>query len=125
MECIFKIGDIVHAKVYGKYTMTDRGKPCRVTEIVGDRFEIESLWDGQRFYEKWKNFEIMSEKHYLHSEDKVEFVKDFSLETAVFDKGTVAKFVGYYPYGAFISYQGEISRVYMKYIRKVCKGLLI
>ena len=125
MTCKFKIGDIVHAKVYEKYTMTDRGKPCKVKEITGDRFEIEALWDGQTFYENHRYFEKMSEEHYLHSGDKVEFVKDFSLETAVIDKGTVAKFVGYYSYGAYISYKGEIIRVYMKYIRKAHKGLLI
>lgn len=56
---------------------------------MGDRFEIETLWDGKRFYEKWKNFEIMIEKHYLYSGYMVRFVKDFTLETTV---------------GAYISY---------------------
>lgn len=51
MVCSFKVGDIVHAKEYEKYAITDRGKPCRVKEIVDDRFEIEALWDGQTFYE--------------------------------------------------------------------------
>lgn len=67
----------------------------------------------------------MSEEHYLHSGDMVRFVKDFSLEIAVIEKGAIAKFVGYYPYGAYISYQGEIIRVSMNCIRKVHKGLLI
>lgn len=125
MTCKFKIGDIVHAKVYEKYAMTDRGKPCKVKEIIGDRFEIEALWDGQTFFEKHRYFEKMSEEHYLHSGDKVEFVKDFSLETTVIYKGTVAKFVGYYSYGVCISYKDEIIRVSMKYIRKHNKGLLI
>lgn len=125
MVCTFKIGDIVHAKVYEKYTMTDRGKPCKIKEITGDIFAIEALWDGQTFYENHRYFEKMSEEHYLHSGDKVEFVKGFSLETAVIDKGTVAKFVGYYSYGAYISYKSEIIRVYMKYIRKHNKDLLI
>lgn len=125
MTCKFKIGDIVHAKVYEKYTMTDRGKPCKVKEIIGDIFGIEDLWDGQTFYEDHRYFEKMSEEHYLHSGDKVEFVKDFSLETAVIDKGTVAKFVRYYSYGACISYKGELIRVSMKYIRKDYSGLLM
>lgn len=125
MVCTFKIGDIVQAKIYDDYTVTDRGKPFKVKEIIGDRFEIEALWNGQTFYKKHIYFEKMSEEHYLHSGDKVEFVKDFSLETTVIDKGTVAKFVGYYSYGAYISYQDEIIRVSMKYIRKVHKGLLI
>ena len=43
MDCTFKIGDIVHAKEYGRYAMTDRGKPCKVKEITGDSFEIEAL----------------------------------------------------------------------------------
>lgn len=122
---MFKIGDIVHAKIYEKYLMTDRGKPCKVKEIIGDRFEIETLWDGQTFYEKHIYFEKMSEEHYLHSGDKVKFVKDFSLETTVIDKETVTKFMGYNPYGAYISYKGEVIRVPMKYIRKVHNGLLI
>lgn len=125
MDCTFKIGDIVHAKVYEKYAMTDRGKPCKAKKIIDDRFEIETLWDGQTFFEEHRYFEKMSGEHYLHSGDKVEFVKDFNLETTVIDKGTVAKFVGYYSYGTYISCKGEIIRVYMKCIRKAYSGLLI
>lgn len=125
MVCTFKVGDIVHAKEYGIYAMTDRGKPCKVKEITGDRFEIEVLWDGQIFYENYRYFEKISEKHYLHSVDMVQFVKDFSLESSVIDKGTIAKFVGYYSYGVYISYKDEIIRVSMKYIRKAYSGLLI
>lgn len=40
MACTFKIGDIVQAEQYGRYTITDRGKPCKIMGIEGDKIKL-------------------------------------------------------------------------------------
>lgn len=125
MVCTFKIGDIVQAKHYSNYTVTDRGKPCMVIGIEGAKIKLKCLWSNDTFWESYVTFEKMQSTDILHSEDDVIFVKDFYLECNTIPKGTKAKFLEYYTYGAKVLYKDEIIIVSMKYIRKYKKGLFI
>lgn len=125
MVCTFKVGDIVQAKHYGMYIITDRGKPCKIMGIECAKIKLRCLWNDDIFWESYKTFEKMHYKDILHSEDTVIFVKDFYLECITVPKGTRVEFLEYCPYGAKVFYKDEIIRVPMKYIRKAQKGLLI
>lgn len=125
MGCIFKIGDIVHAKSYNDFAITDRGKPCEVVSIAGSRIELKCLWDGCTFWESSVAFEKMYPSVILNSGDTVEFVKGFYLEYTEIPKGTKVEFLGYYSYGAKVFYKDEIIRVPMPCIKKYYSGMRI
>lgn len=125
MVCIFKVGDIVHAKEYGIYVITDRGKPCKIMDIEGDKIKLQCLWNCDIFWESYIIFEKMHYNDILHREDTVIFVKDFYLECTTIPKGAKVKFLEYYNYGVSVLYKDKIIRVSIEYIKKWHKGMLI
>jgi len=40
---MFKVGDLVTAKEYNSYTVTDKGKPCEVVAISQSRIQVKCL----------------------------------------------------------------------------------
>lgn len=125
LVCTFKIGDTVHARTYGNYVVTDRGKPCKVVDIEGATIKLRCLWEVHTFWESYVAFEKMYSTDILNSGDTVRFVKDYYIECVTIPKGVKVEFLEYYTYGAKIFYKDEIIRVPMKYIRKAYSGLLI
>jgi hypothetical protein len=125
LVCTFKIGDIVQAKTYNHFAVTDRGKPCRVVDIKGAKIELKCLWNGNTFWESWVAFEKMYPEDILHSGDIVGFVQDYYIEFTTIPKGTKVVFQKYYTYGVMVFYNGGIIKVPMEYIRKYHKGMLI
>jgi hypothetical protein len=57
---MFKIGDLVTAKEYNSYTVTNKGKPCEVVEIGQSRIKVKCLWGvGEKYWVYPHKFRLM------------------------------------------------------------------
>lgn len=124
MDCTFKIGDIVHAKMFGKYVVTDRMKPCKVICIVRDYITLQPLFYDSEFTEMCKNFELFPMSEMLHKGDKVELLKEV-WENGRLSIGTKVTFISYGRYGIKVSYGNREFEIGTHQFRKVHRGLLI
>lgn len=124
MDCIFKIGDIVHAKVFGKYVITDRMKPCKVLDIVGDYIRILPEGYDETFSELYKNFELFPMNEMLHKGDKVELLNEV-WENGRLSIGTKLTFISYCRFGVKVKYGNNEFEIGTYQFRKVHSGLLI
>ena len=59
---MFKVGDLVTAKEYNSYTVTDKGKPCEVVWCNPNRMKVQCLWnEGEEYIVDTSKFRPMSE----------------------------------------------------------------
>lgn len=124
MECTFKIGDIVHAKRFGRYVITDRQKPCKVLDIDGDFIRILPEGYDETFSELYKNFELFPMNEMLHKGDKVELLNEV-WENGKLSIGTKLTFISYCRFGVMVKYGNNEFEIGTHQFRKVHSGLLI
>lgn len=69
---MFKVGDLVTAKEYSLYAVTDKGKPCEVVEIGQSRIRVKCLWGGEdKFWVFPDKFRPMSEAEIFNPGQKL------------------------------------------------------
>lgn len=121
---MFRIGDIVHAKRFGRYVITDRQKPCKVLDINGDFIEILPKGSDETFCELSENFELFPMNEMLHKGDKVELLKEV-WENGRLRIGTKLTFISYCSFGIVVKYGNRKFEIKTHQFRKVHSGLLI
>lgn len=124
MGCTFKIGDIVHAKMFDRYAVTDRQKPCKVLNIDGDFIKILPEGYDETFFELYENFELFPMSEMLHKEDKVELLNEVG-ENGRLSIGTKLTFISYCRFGVKVKYDNNEFEIGTHQFRKVHSGLLI
>lgn len=119
---MFKEGQLVTAKEYNSYTVTDKGKPCEVVEISGSRIKVKCLWDeNDKFWVCPSKFRPMSYDEIIKPGQKV------IIDALQDDKGKssteIATFLGYRTYGAGVRFNsGNSIVVSMHSVKGVVKG---
>lgn len=124
MSCTFKIGDIVHAKRFGRYVVTDRQKPCKVLDIDGDFIKILPEGYDETFFELYEDFELFLMSEMLHKGDKVELLNEV-WENERLSIGTKLTFISYCRFGVKVKYGNNEFEIGTHQFRKVHSGLLI
>lgn len=82
---MFKIGQLVTCKEFGRYSVTDKGKPLRVIGITFTQLKVECLWDFGDIY--WVNKDLMrpmDEKEVLKEGQILKIIADDEVVTATF-----------------------------------------
>ena len=117
MVCLseFKIGDVVHAKTFGHFCITDRLKPCEIIAIVEDYIKLKPYFYNDTFTEYASAFELFPENEWFREGELVTYT----------DRGNIATFKSYTKYGVKIIYNNEELEVNTGYVRKLIKGMKV
>lgn len=81
---MFEIGQLVTCKEFGRYTITDKGKPLRVTSIGGTQIRVESTWDWDSYWVNKDLMRPMDEKEVLKEGQILKIIADDEVVTATF-----------------------------------------
>ena len=84
---MFEIGQLVTCKEFGRYSITDKGKPLRVIDITFTQIKVECLWDFGGIY--WVNKNAMcpmDEKKILRKCQLLKVIADDEVVTATFNR---------------------------------------
>lgn len=124
---MFKVGDLVTAKEYNSYAITDKGKPCEIVAVSISRIKVKCLWgEGEKFWVYPEKFRPMSKDEIFKPGQKLiaEFnvVKPFvTLKNNKCPK--TVTFVGYRTYGVKVrDDNGEYLVLSMHSVKGVVKG---
>ena len=111
----FKIGDVVHAKTFGYFCITDRLKPCEIIDIVEDYIKIKPYFYDDIFTEYASAFELFPENKWFREGELVTYT----------DRGNIAIFKSYTKYGVKIIYNNKELEVNTSYVGKLIKGMKV
>lgn len=84
---MFEIGQLVTCKEFGRYSVTDKGKPLRVIGITFTQIKVECLWDFGGIY--WVDKDAMcpmDEKEVLRKYQLLKVIADDRVVTATFNR---------------------------------------
>lgn len=116
---MFKEGQLVTAKEYNIYAVTDRGKPCEVVEVSQSRIKVKCLWgEGEKFWVNPPIFRPMSEDEILKPGQKI-------IVNMFIDEGhtEIATFMEYRDYGVRVrDSNGSYITLSMYSMKGVVKG---
>lgn len=119
---MFKEGQLVTAKEYNHYAVTDRGKPCEVVWYSPSRMRVKCLWDCDEEYTvNTAMFRPMSEDEILKPGQKliIDAFQDAKGKSSI----EIAMFLGYRNYGAGVKFNsGNSIVVSMHSVKGVVKG---
>ena len=119
---MFKEGQLVTAKEFNRYAVTDRGKPLEVVNCNHNRMRVKCLWTNDEEYSvKIANFRPMSYDEILKPGQKViiEAFQDAKGKSST----EIATFLGYRTYGAGVRFNsGNSIVVSMHSVKGVVKG---
>lgn len=111
----FEIGDVVHAKTFGQFAITDRLKPCKVIAIVGDYIKIKPYFCNDIFTEYASAFELFPENEWFKEGELVAYI----------NRENIATFKSYTKFGVKIIYNNKELEDNISYIRKLIKGMKV
>lgn len=119
---MFKKGQLVTAKEYNQYAVTDRGKPLEVVWCSFSRMKVKCLWDDNEEYTvATANFRPMSEDEIFKPGQKV--IIDAFQDAKGKSSTEIATFLGYRTYGAGVRFNsGNSIVVSMHSVKGVVKG---
>lgn len=119
---MFKEGQLVTAKDYNHYAVTDRGKPCEVVWCDHSRMRVQCLWnEGEEYTVNTAMFRPMSEDEILKPGQKV--IIDAFKKVRGKSSTEIATFLGYRTYGAGVRFNsGNSIVVSMHSVKGVVKG---
>lgn len=116
---MFKVGDLVTAKEYNHYAVTDRGKPCEVVEVSQSRIKVKCLWgQGEKFWVNPPIFRPMSEDEIFKPGQKI-------IVDMLIDEGhtEIATFMEYREYGVRVRDSNDnYITLSMNSVKGVVKG---
>lgn len=119
---MFKEGQLVTAKEYNSYAVTDRGKPLCVVWCNPDRMKVKCLWDSDEEYiVDTAKFRPMSYDEIIKPGQKViiEALKKVRGKSST----EIATFLEYRTYGARVRFNiGNSIVVSMHSVKGVVKG---
>lgn len=119
---MFKEGQLVTAKEYNSYAVTDRGKPLEVVWCNTGRMKVKCLWDDNKEYTvATANFRPMSYDEILKPLQKL--IIDAFQDAKGQSSTEIATFLGYRTYGAGVRFNsGNSIVVSMHSVKGVVKG---
>lgn len=119
---MFKEGQLVTAKEFNRYAVTDRGKPLEVVWCNTGRMRVKCLWDDNEEYSVDTNkFRPMSYDEILKPGQKV--IIDAFQDAEGKNSTEIATFLGYRTYGAGVKFNsGNSIVVSMHSVKGVVKG---
>lgn len=119
---MFKEGQLVTAKEYNSYAVTDRGKPLEVIGCNTGRMKVKCLWDDYEEYTvDTAKFRPMSEDEIIKPGQKV--IIDAFQDAEGKSSTEIATFLGYRTYGAGVKFNsGNSIVVSMHSVKGVVKG---
>lgn len=119
---MFKVGDLVTAKEFNRYAVTDRGKPLEVVNCNHNRMRVKCLWNNDEEYiVEIANFRPMSYDEILKPGQKV--IIDAFKDAKGKSSTEIATFLGYRTYGAGVKFNsGNSIVVLMHSVKGVVKG---
>jgi hypothetical protein len=119
---MFKEGQLVTAKEYNLYAVTDRGKPLEVVNCNHNRMRVKCLWTNDEEYTvEIANFRPMSYDEILKPGQKV--IIDAFQDAKGKSSTEIATFLGYRTYGAGVRFNsGNSIAVSMHSVKGVVKG---
>lgn len=107
---MFKEGQLVTAKEYNLYAVTDRGKPLEVVNCNHNRMRVKCLWTNDEEYTvEIANFRPMSYDEILKPGQKV--IIDAFQDAKGKSSTEIATFLGYRTYGAGVRFNSGNSIV--------------
>ena len=123
----FKVGDIVHAKRFGYFAITDRLKPCKVVDIGSDYITIVPLCEECKtpFTEYDNAFELFPTSEMVVEGDILEVTKTFYTGSSLINPGTKVEFKSYSRFGAIVTYLDKEFEVSLDGVKRLIKGLKI
>lgn len=84
---MFEIGQLVTRKEFGRYSVTDKGKPLRVISISNTQIKVECLWDyGGIYFVNKNSMRPMEEKEVLRKGQLLKIIADDEVVTATFNR---------------------------------------
>lgn len=124
---MFKVGDLVTAKEYNSYTVTDKGKPCEVVALSISRIKVKCLWgENEKYWVYPTKFRPMSEDEIFKPGQKLiaEFNVVEPLKKLKNNKCTkIMTFVEYKTYGVKVrNEEGDYLELSMHSVKGVMKG---
>ena len=119
---MFKEGQLVTAKEFNRYVVTDRGKPLEVVNCNHNRMRVKCLWTNDEEYTvEIANFRPMSYDEILKTGQKV--IIDAFQDAKGKSSTEIATFLGYRTYGAGVRFNsGNSIVVSMHSVKGVVKG---
>lgn len=124
---MFKVGDLVTAKEYNSYAVTDKGKPCEVIAIGSNRIHVKCLWGvGEKYWVYPHKFRLMDKNEIFKPGQKLiaEFNVVEPLKKLKNNKcNKIMTFVEYRTYGVRVrSEEGEYLTLSTHSVKGVVKG---
>lgn len=120
---MFKEGQLVTAKEYNLYAVTDRGKPCEVVWCNPGRMKVQCLWnEGEEYIVDTSKFRPMMEDEIFKPGQKL------IVNTFIEERNTeIATFMEYRDYGVRVrDSEGNYITLTMHSVKGVMKdGLYI
>ena len=119
---MFKEGQLVTAKEFKRYAVTDRGKPLEVVNCNLNKMRVKCLWtDDEEYTVEISNFRPMSYDEILKPGQKV--IIDAFQDAKGKSSTEIATFLGYRTYGAGVKFNsGNSIVVSMHSVKGVVKG---
>lgn len=119
---MFKEGQLVTAKEFNRYAVTDRGKPLEVVNCNLNRMRVKCLWtDDEEYTVEIANFRPMSYDEILKPGQKV--IIDAFQDAKGKSSTEIATFLEYRTYGAGVKFNsGNSIVVSMNSVKGVVKG---
>lgn len=119
---MFKEGQLVTAKEFDRYTVTDRGKPLEVVWCNVSKMKVKCLWtNDEKYTVNTANFRPMSYDEILKPGQKV--IIDTFQDAEGKSSTEIATFLGYRAYGAGVRFnRGNSTVVSMHSVKGIVKG---
>ena len=119
---MFKIGDLVTAKEYNSYSITNEGKPCEVIAIGSSRILVKCLWGvGEKYWVYPHKFRLMDKNEIFKPGCKLiveSYRKDRGINTE-----EIVTFIEYSTYGVKVETSlGYYIIIKMHSVKGVVKG---
>lgn len=119
---MFKEGQLVTAKEYSRYAVTDMGKPLEVTSVSYNRIRVKCLWgDNEEFSVNPSKFRPMSKNEIFKPGQKLTVESSGKVREGNTEE--IVTFIEYSTYGVKVETStGHYITISMHSVKGVVKG---
>ena len=119
---MFKVGDLVTAKEYNSYTITDKGKPCEVVSIGQSRIKVKCLWgEEDKFWVYHDKLRLMDKNEIFKPGCKL--IVESVIKVRGINTEEIVTFIKYSTYGVKVETStGHYITLSMHSVKGVVKG---
>lgn len=119
---MFEEGQLVTAKEFNMYAVTDRGKPLEVTSVSYNRIMVKCLWgDNEEFSVNPSKFRPMSKSEIFKPGQKL--ITESPKKVRGNNSEEIVTFIGYITYGVKVETStGHYKNLSMHSVKGVVKG---